>query len=244
MLFLFPPDPFFPKCPDEMFKDQFQAFQKAGFNVTLQLSGSETVIYRGWMLTPEEYAKEFLGKPMLTSPQEYKAAHHLPEWYETIKDLTPKTFFFSPDGTGLESFFINNPGVYFIKDFVKSQGPNSIVSTYQEAQNLMSRMLDYRDIIEGGLCVRVFEDFKIETETRFFVLRGKVHAPKDTPLEALQLAEQCAQRFTLPFFSIDVIRRAVDGCYRVVEIGDGQVSDLKGTWTVTDFVEIFNHARF
>ena len=37
----------------------------------------------------------------------------------------------------------------------------------------------------------------------------------------------CARRINSPFFSVDVADR-VDGVPRVVEIGDGQVSDLVG----------------
>jgi hypothetical protein len=40
---------------------------------------------------------------------------------------------------------------------------------------------------------------------------------------------------------VDVARRE-DGVERVVEIGDGQVSDLVG-WSVEQFVEIWSEAR-
>jgi ATP-grasp domain, R2K clade family 3 len=40
-----------------------------------------------------------------------------------------------------------------------------------------------------------------------------------------------------PFFSVDIAQRT-DGRFRVVEIGDGQVSDLVG-WTEQRFAEIW-----
>ncbi|MGD1920436.1 MAG: ATP-grasp domain-containing protein [Pleurocapsa sp.] len=40
------------------------------------------------------------------------------------------------------------------------------------------------------------------------------------------------------FFSVDVIERQ-DGVKRIVEIGDGQVSDLVG-WTMERFIQIWS----
>ena len=40
----------------------------------------------------------------------------------------------------------------------------------------------------------------------------------------------CAEAIASPFFSVDIARRA-DGVERIVEIGDGQVSDIVG-WSV------------
>jgi hypothetical protein len=51
----------------------------------------------------------------------------------------------------------------------------------------------------------------------------------------------CAEAIASSFFSVDVARRA-DGVDRIVEIGDGQVSDLSG-WSVGRFVGIWSEAR-
>jgi ATP-grasp domain, R2K clade family 3 len=48
----------------------------------------------------------------------------------------------------------------------------------------------------------------------------------------------CADAISSPFFSVDVARRA-DGVDRIVEIGDGQVSDLVG-WSIERFVNIWS----
>jgi glutathione synthase/RimK-type ligase-like ATP-grasp enzyme len=47
-----------------------------------------------------------------------------------------------------------------------------------------------------------------------------------------ELLEKIAEIIDAPFYSVDVIQRA-DGEFRVVEIGDGQVSDKK-MWNVKD----------
>jgi hypothetical protein len=46
-----------------------------------------------------------------------------------------------------------------------------------------------------------------------------------------------AGRIPSPFFSVDVIRRS-DGVPRVVEVGDGQVSDLVG-WSADAFAAMW-----
>ena len=50
----------------------------------------------------------------------------------------------------------------------------------------------------------------------------------------------CASAIASPFFSVDMARRR-DGVERIVEIGDGQVSDLVG-WSVERFVQIWSEA--
>ena len=47
----------------------------------------------------------------------------------------------------------------------------------------------------------------------------------------------CAEAIPGPFFSVDVAFRT-DGVERIVEIGDGQVSDLVG-WSVERFANIW-----
>jgi hypothetical protein len=51
----------------------------------------------------------------------------------------------------------------------------------------------------------------------------------------------CAEAIASPFFSVDVARRA-DSIERIVDIGDGQVSDLVGC-SVERFVEIWSDIR-
>ena len=57
------------------------------------------VLYRGWMLTPENYARLhgaiLVAGGRLTSPQQYRHCHYLPEWYPLCEDLTPATLFLS-----------------------------------------------------------------------------------------------------------------------------------------------------
>jgi hypothetical protein len=94
-------------------------------------------------------------------------------------------------------------------------------------------MRRFRGVIEGGFCVRRVESFLPDTERRYFVLDGVPHAPTSN---APPIVHECAKRLRSRFYSVDVVQRA-DGQLRIVEIGDGQVSDLVG-WTPERFASI------
>jgi hypothetical protein len=101
MHFLFPKDPRGRNTPEDFFEEQAVALAAAGFTYSLLGGGvlrrgqgldgippSAAVIYRGWMLDAEEYgwlagAIEETGGTPFTSPREYLAAHHLPNWYRS-----------------------------------------------------------------------------------------------------------------------------------------------------------------
>jgi hypothetical protein len=125
---------------------------------------------------------------------------------------------------------------YFLKDYVKSlkTSVGSVVSKPDEVATVLSEMKRIRGTIEGGICVRRFESFRKGSETRYFVIHGVPHAPSDG---VPALVAECARRIQSPFFSLDVAIRE-DGVERVVEIGDGQVSDLVG-WDVDDFSKLW-----
>src|SRR6185295_8120116 len=94
--------------------------------------------------------------------------------------------------------------------------------------------------IEGGICVRRVEDFVAQTERRFFVLNGTAYAASEN-VPIPDLVTRCCTRAPSKFFSVDTVQRS-DGQLRVVEIGDGQVSDIVG-WTVEAFVEMWVRDR-
>jgi hypothetical protein len=107
-----------------------------------------------------------------------------------------------------------------------------------EAPAVIAEMRDYRGEIEGGICVRRVEEFIPESEQRYFVLHGTGYAASEgAPLP--DIVRQCAERIPSKFFSVDVARRQ-DGALRVVEVGDGQVSDLVG-WSPLAFAAMWLH---
>jgi hypothetical protein len=202
------------------------------------------VVYRGWMIKGEEYSSliaaiEQCGAKPFTNPDQYLGAHHLPNWYPLLSDLTPETRIYPKDFDIVAALKTLDWEAYFLKDYVKSLKTNrgSIIRDPMEAPAVVAEMIEYRGEIEGGICVRRVEDFLPESEERFFVLRGVGYSATQSPIPSI--VQKCAERIASKFFSVDVIRRR-DGELRVVEIGDGQVSDLVG-WSAEAFVSIWRH---
>jgi ATP-grasp domain, R2K clade family 3 len=257
-IFLFPSDYFNRKKVDPVYEEQFACIQSAGFATAVTsleslgsgsskilpiLESGSKVVYRGWMLSPLDYERlvnlvESASSSMLTSKTEYLATHYLPNWYPLIADLTPETKVYSLNDN-LESELTKLGWErFFIKDYVKSlkTSVGSIIREPSEIETVLVQMQKFKGIIEGGICVRQIEDFVPETEKRYFVVYGKPFAASSDE-EIPEIVKNCAKRISSKFFSVDIVERT-DGVKRVVEIGDGQVSDLVG-WSVERFTELW-----
>jgi hypothetical protein len=248
MRFLFPSDYFHPKQADPAYAAECDRLQNLGFAtavisleaLNLGLAqifptpdpGSQ-LIYRGWMLSADDYLRlvdivSNTGAEMWISLDEYLATHHLPNWYHLISDITPETYFFDVDEDLQSALFKIGWSKFFIKDYVKSLKTSigSIDYRPSEISQVIAEMQKFRGTIEGGFCVRQVEDFIPETEQRYFVINGRSFAA--TPdAQIPDLVEICVSRINSKFFAVDLIERS-DGCQRIVEIGDGQVSGLVG----------------
>lgn len=78
------------------------------------------------------------------------------------------------------------------------------------------------------------------TEQRYFVVDGQPFvASPNAPIP--NIVSICAERIDSRFFAVDVVDRA-DGCKRIVELGDGQVSDLV-RWTPKRFATLWTPQR-
>lgn len=257
--FLHPADPLAPRRIDEMFAPEAAALREAGFatsvvelealpagrpRLTPPIASGERVVYRGWMLTAGEYAAltgfiEALGGIPLISPDTYLLAHHLPRWYPLLRDLTPETVVLATDDDLPARLTELGWERFFVKDYVKSLKTSigSLIERPEDIGAVVAALEASRGRIEGGICVRRYEPLQPETERRFFVLGGHPWAA-DPEAEIPESAAACAARIASPFFSVDAIRRE-DGTDRIVEIGDGQVSDLVG-WEPARFVSAWS----
>ena len=253
---VYPSNPLRPKETDEQFAAEADAVRAVGFEVSVfsmedfqngdfrlapALPAEVEVLYRGWMMSASEY-NSFISslahvantRP-ITSLESYLSSHHLPNWYPLISDLTPETRVF-PQACDLESELrgLSWPE-FFIKDYVKSlkTAVGSRISKPEQVSAVVADMRRFRGTIEGGFCVRRVEDFLPDTERRYFILDGVPHAPSGP---APPIVLECAKRLSSRFYSVDVVQRT-DGQLRIVEVGDGQVSDLVG-WAPEKFAEV------
>ena len=251
--FLYPAMPFSPGAVDEPFVLEAHAIREAGFPVfTVSIEELEwnrlvmqtptpgsTVVYRGWMLHRDAYARIVSGVVVhdarpLTDLETYLSCHHLPNWYPTLADLTPETHVFPDDDNLVASLERLGWDAFFLKDYVKSlkTGMGSVIRDPAQATAWLDAMRQYRGTVEGGVCARRVEQYQPELERRYFVIRGQAFAQAGA---VPGIVRTVAERIRSPFFSVDVALRE-DGLERVVEIGDGQVSDLVG-WTPERFAQ-------
>lgn len=249
MRLLYPASPLDPRQADDFFELERAAARAAGLATALWLeeskrispvlSAGEVVVYRGWMLRAPEYARlqtlvEAAGARLLAPLEMYTCTHHLPEWYGLLEEFTPQTRFFENAAAAVAALAADS-GPFFIKDWVKSlsSARGSMAAHPAQIAEIAAELSSYRGSLEGGLCVRDVEALDETTEQRFFVVDGEVMARSGAIPEIVRSA---ALRISSAFFTIDLIRRS-DGVLRIIELGDGQVSDLKH-WTLEEFTRV------
>ena len=257
MQILFPSDFFKSTKPDEMFREQATAFEKQGMEfstVNIDELGAEPkifppiknkmVLYRGWMLESKNYRSlcrtiEKNGGTPFINLDEYLSTHHLPNWYTKIKEFTPETVVLDINSDLQNELKKLNWTQFFIKDYVKSlkTSMGSII-TIEQIDTVVQEMKKFRGEIEGGICVRKVENFYPETEKRYFVVHGQPYA-KDKSDKISLLVKKCSAKISSKFFSVDVVKTK-EGIERIVEIGDGQVSDIVD-WSPDRLAEILGN---
>jgi hypothetical protein len=257
MRVLYPCNPFDIRKPDEIYEEEFVAAKSAGIPLSLfssedfecgefkprpSFAEGEVVLYRGWMLTPERYAElqraiERKGAIALTSAIQYRHCHYLPEWYSLCEDFTPKTIFLSKDADFAAAVANEGWSAYFVKDYVKSLTTlrGSVAKTPQEIADIVALIEKYRGQVEGGVCVRQFEELRPESEERYFVFKNRAFTREGA---IPGIVDRIASKIDSPFFSVDIVLTS-QGAPRLIELGDGQVSDRK-KWDASRFVEMLN----
>lgn len=186
---------------------------------------SALVIYRGWMLSASEY--DTLGQllPLAVPTAEYLSSHEASGWYEAVAPYT----FASRLLTEPQPLYFGGGRQYFVKGLVKSFGAASVVSS----QAYFNGFWQQQELPAGTpLFVRDFEVLRPGSERRFFVVRGQALGAGGAELPAVLLPVLVALQ-PRQFYSLDVAE-TITGQVRLVEVGDGQVSDLK-EWTVAEF---------
>lgn len=183
------------------------------------------IIYRGWMLAAAEYAALSCLLPVAVPTAEYLSSHEATGWYDAVAGYTFLSRFLS-EPTPLD---FNDGRRYFVKGVVKSFGAASVVSSQQQFDSFWCQ----QELPAGTpLFVRDFAALRPGSERRFFVVRGQAFGAGGTRLPAALQPVLAALRPRL-FYSLDAAE-TLTGQPVLVEIGDGQVSDLK-EWSVAEF---------
>jgi hypothetical protein len=205
--------------------------------------------YRGWMI-PTDFYRELddalIGRNsrLIVDPDAYRSAHEFPGWYDTVRDVSPAGEWTFHANLADVPLVVRNlslgPGPAIVKDFVKSRKHEWDEACYipsladrATTARVVSRFIELQgDDLQGGLVFRAYEDFGDSPEARVWWVDGApvlVTAHPDTPAQtpAPDLAHISAAVHNLGcrFVTTDVAQRR-DGVWRVIEVGDGQVSDF------------------
>ncbi len=239
MHFVYPCLPYQPRTVDPMWEPEYEWARAQGLATGLvdldnnkvwvpaQATAAQLsqVLYRGWMLTADEYDQLAQLLPLAVSPAEYLSSHQATGWYDAVAPHTfPSRFLTEP--TALD-FAAGRR--YFVKGLVKSFGSGSVLSTQEHLNDFWQR----QELPAGTpLFVRDFVELKPYSERRFFMVRGQAYGVGGALLPASLQTAVAALRPRL-FYSFDVAE-TLTGQPVLVEVGDGQVSDLK-EWSVAEF---------
>lgn len=209
--------------------------------------------YRGWMVPSDRYAEleaalGARGCALLTGAAGYRRAHELPGWYEEFSGLTPRSVWCATapgappppadELAGLAAPLGPGPGI--VKDFVKSRKHEWYEACYvpeladaEQLASVVGRFVELQGpFLSGGLVLRSFEPFVAGGEARVWWVDGEavlITAHPDTPgpvsVPEPALPRMAVGRLGLRWITTDLALRE-DGVWRVVEVGDGQVSGL------------------
>lgn len=196
------------------------------------------------------------GVQLVTDPTAYRAAHELPGWYRVFEDLTPASVWSpwepgriptSAEVDPLAGALGGGPGV--VKDYVKSRKHEwheacfvPDLADVTAATGVIGRLVELQgDDLAGGIVVRTFEQFMPDAagqtqEARVWWIAGSAvlttphpdapaGATVEVPTAVCDTVGASVRALGAPFVTTDLALRS-DGVWRVIEVGDGQVSDF------------------
>ena len=239
MHFIYPCLPYQPRTVDPLWAPEYEWARAQGLATGLVDMDNDKVwfptsarparaLYRGWMLTAAEYERLAQLLPLVVLPAEYLSSHQATGWYHEVAAHTfPSRFLTEP----VELDFSAGQR-YFVKGLVKSFGNDSVVATSSHLASFWQR---HELPVGTPLFVRDYTELKPASERRFLVVRGQAFGAGGAVLPVSLQAGVAALRPRL-FYSFDVAE-TLTGQPMLVEVGDGQVSDLK-EWPVTEFGQL------
>ncbi|MCP3754467.1 ATP-grasp domain-containing protein [Streptomyces sp. TBY4] len=204
------------------------------------------------------------GAALRVTPDAYRRAHELPGWYEAFAGLTPPSrWLATPPGRTPEADRLAEAAAALpcragiVKDYVKSRKHEWAEACHlpdltdrDAVHRVVDRFVELQgEDLTGGVVLRAFEPFTaaggVAAEVRVWWRDGEprmVTAHPDSPYAEAAAPDLGAVRAAVAelgcgFVTTDLALRA-DGVWRVVEVGDGQVSDLHREADRTAFVRL------
>lgn len=191
---LFCESPFQANKVDEDFEDELLSAKENGFETLLfnfedlisedrfslatkrikQNEELTNVVYRGWMLTPKQYAvlyDDLLSKnyKLINTAEEYQNCHYLPDSLKFIATRTPKTVFEKFDNEKSIDKLIEKSSIFgqkpvILKDYVKSEKHDwdtacfvADASATDQLKQTINKLVELRGkYLNEGIVVREF----------------------------------------------------------------------------------------
>jgi hypothetical protein len=212
------------------------------------------LLYRGWMVKPEQYRVLYnglanLGLSAITAPGQYEALHLFPETYDRLatdiegRGLAPMPRLLAYEGASADAAEVNGRfSAFMMKDWVKSvkgTGFPARIETPVTQERLDGLVADFvrrrRDLFTRGIVLKEYVDLARRSgrtnEWRAFFLGGSLLslAPNSCqgtgcPVPPKEGVAACSH-LESPFYTVDFAELA-DGRWTVIETGDGQVSGI------------------
>ena len=224
---------------DPMWQEEMDVARGCGYSVCLfdaeqeklyhQPNVAYPTLYRGWMLSEVEYQQLAHMTSLLVSTEMYLASHQANGWYDSITGFTPRGSIVAAGAAGVSvEFFLKQGGRCFVKGISKSFGSESVISSGAEFEALLQK---HEVASKDLLFIREFVELSSQPEQRFFVVRKGAFGAAEAQLpETLKPALGALKNRW--FYTVDVAYTQT-GQPVIIEVGDGQVSDIK-EWSVAE----------
>lgn len=204
-------------------------------------------VYRGWMMKPEQYKlfyEKLLEKKirLVTDPEQYKLMHIFPNVYQFLKTDTAKMEVYPIDEQLDVEQLRKSFDRFIVKDYVKSVKGTEFPQYFDASidQESFDRWMEvfykYRgELLTGGICIKEFLNLKRyngrTNEYRVFYINHEIATISRnsaqaiyTPLPPKKLIEKYNNLDSI-YYTIDYAE-LVDGTWKIIEAGDGEVSGL------------------
>ncbi|HYH63129.1 MAG TPA: ATP-grasp domain-containing protein [Urbifossiella sp.] len=273
MKLLFPRSAMMKKLPDPVFEHEFDAARSLGFDCllfaeeVLSHEGAEQAVkvlpdgdggpllYRGWILTEEEYgafdrALAARGHRLVSTPAQYAEVTYFPNYYPKVRGASPAAVWTDTPDTFLawsRSRSLGD-GPFVLKDHVKSAkhlwheacfvpkgaGRERFESIAGALLNEQGKSFHRGFVVKQYVPLRSRgtgpREYPLCEEYRLFFWRGELltashYHDRTADRQDWSPFVELAGRFDAPFFTMDVAE-AEGGTWLVVDMGAGECSSL------------------